>query len=110
MAQASILNHGQKGISDGLETDSNGLIYAGNLGDNSIEIFDPANGTISILSRDPRFVWIDTFAVATGGYIYFTVNQLWRSPSYYPGVDRWVKSFALFQAKLPDNATKANLQ
>ena len=110
MAQASVVNHGQKGVSDGLETDSNGLIYAGNLESNSVEIFDPANGTISILSRDPRFGWIDAFSVATDGYIYFTVNQLWRTPAYFPGTDRRVKPYVLFRVKMPGNATKVNLQ
>lgn len=110
MAQASVGNHGQKGVSDGLETDSNGLIYAGNLEDNSMEILNPANGTVSVLSRDPRYGWIDTLAVATDGYIYFTVNQLFRSPSYYPGTDRRLKPFVLFRAKMPGNATKVNLQ
>ena len=110
MAQASVVNHGQKGVSDGLETDSNGLIYAGNQEDNSVEVFDPTNGTISILSRDPRFGWIDTLAVATDGYIYYTANQLWRSPSFYPGTDRRIKPFVLFRSKMPGNATKVNLQ
>ena len=110
MAQASVVNHGQKGVSDGLETDSNGLIYAGNLEDNSVEVFNPANGTISVFSRDPRYGWVDTLAVAADGYIYFTVNQLFRSPSYYPGTDRRVKPFVLFRAKMLGNATKVNLQ
>lgn len=53
-AQASVVNHLHKGVSDGVETDSNGLIYAGNLEDNSIELFNPANGTVSLFARDPR--------------------------------------------------------
>ena len=36
MAQQAVASHGQKGISDGLETDSNGFIYGGNMEDNSI--------------------------------------------------------------------------
>ena len=110
MAEASVVNHLQKGVSDGLETDSNGLIYVGNLEDNSIEVFNPANGTISVFARDPRMGWIDTFSVATDGYVYFTVNQLWRGPSFYPGTDRRVKPFVLFRAKMPGNATKVNLR
>lgn len=109
MAQASVANHLQKGVSDGLETDSNGLIYAPNLEDNSIEVFDPANGTISVFTRDPRLGWIDTLSVATDGYVYFTVNQIWRNPLFYPGTDRRVKPFVLFRAKMPGNATKVNL-
>ncbi|KAL8832308.1 MAG: hypothetical protein Q9191_000362 [Dirinaria sp. TL-2023a] len=110
MAQASVVNHLQKGVSDGLETDSNGLIYAGNLEDNSIELFNPANGTVSLFARDPRMGWVDTLSVATDGYVYFTVNQIWRSPLFYPGTDRRLKPFALFRAKMPGNAMKVNLQ
>lgn len=110
MAEAAVSNHGQKGVSDGLETDSNGFIYAGNFEGNSIEIFNPANETITIFARDPRIGWTDTFAVATDGYVYFTENQLWRTPMFYPGTDRRVKPHALFRAKLPGNGTKVNLQ
>lgn len=108
-AEAAVSNHGQKGQSDGLETDSNGFIYAGNFEDNSIEIFNPANETISIFARDPRLQWTDTFAVATDGYVYFTENQLWRTAMFYPGVDRRVGPHTLFRAKLPGNGTKVSL-
>lgn len=110
MAQASVVNRLQKGVSDGLETDSNGLIYAGNQEDNSVEVFNPANGTINVFARDPRIGWVDTLSVAMDGYVYFTANQLWRSPIFYPGTDRRIKPFVLFRAKMPGNATKVNLQ
>ena len=74
LAVQAVQDHGQKGISDGLETDSNGLIYGGNIEDNSIIYFNPANGTVNVFARDPRFSWTDTFAVASDGYIYFTEN------------------------------------
>ena len=110
MAQQSVVNHLQKGVSDGMETDSNGLIYMGNQEDNSVELFNPANGTISVFARDPRIGWVDTFSVATDGYVYFTVNQLWRIPAFYPGTDRRLKPWVLFRAKMPENATKVGLQ
>ena len=110
MAQASVVNHGQKGVSDGLETDSNGLIYVGNIEDNSVEVFNPANGTFNVFARDPRIGWVDTFSVANDGYVYFTANQIWRLPLEYPGTDRRVKPYVLFRAKMPGNATKVNLQ
>ena len=110
LATQSVMSHGQKGVSDGLETDSNGLIYGGNLEDNSIIFFNPANGTINVFARDPRFGWIDTFSVATDGYLYFSVNQLFRTPMFYPGTDRRVKPYVLFRAKLPGNGTKVILR
>lgn len=110
MAEAAVSNHGQKGVSDGLETDSNGFIYAGNFEDNSVAIFNPANETITIFARDPRIGWTDTLAVATDGYIYFTENQLWRTSMFYAGTDRRAKPHVLFRAKLLGNGTKVNLQ
>lgn len=110
MAEASVVSRGQKGISDGLETDSNGFIYTGNFEDNAVNIFNPANGTVSIFARDPTIGWTDTFAVAGDGYIYFTENQLWRTKAYYPGTDRRVKPYVLYRAKCPGNGTKVNLQ
>lgn len=51
---------GQKGWSDGLECDSNGILYAGNDELNSIAMLDPANGTVGTFVRDPRINWVDT--------------------------------------------------
>ncbi|KAL8706013.1 MAG: hypothetical protein Q9201_000898 [Fulgogasparrea decipioides] len=110
MAEASVNSRGEKGISDGLETDSNGLIYTGNFEDNAINIFNPANNTVIVFARDPTIAWTDAFAVATDGYIYFTENQLWRTKTYYPGTDRRVKPYVLYRAKCPGNGTKVNLQ
>ena len=84
MAVQAVVSHGQKGMSDGLETDSNGLIYVGDIEGNGINIFYANNGTMDVLVMDPRIGWPDAFAVGTDGYLYFTVNQLWRTPAYYP--------------------------
>ncbi|KAF2842250.1 MRJP-domain-containing protein [Patellaria atrata CBS 101060] len=109
LAQAAIQRWNQKGVSDGLETDTNGYIYAGNVEQNAVVFFNPANGTTTLFVRDPRTNWVDMFSVATDRYIYFTVNQLHMSKSYYPGTDRRVKPCAAFRALLPDGGTKVNL-
>ena len=109
LAQASIASHGVIGISDGLETDSNGLVYTGNFEQNAINIFDPASGMTRVFVRDPRIGWTDSMSIATDGYIYFTENQLWRTPGHFPGTERRVRPFGLFRARLPDNGTKVQL-
>ncbi|KAI1273830.1 major royal jelly protein [Xylaria sp. FL0933] len=98
LAQQSVVNHGQKGASDGFETDSNNLIYIGNNELNCINIFNPANGTTYPFVRDPRINWVDTMSIATDGYLYFTSNQIFSNPKIRP--------FALFKAPLPNGATK----
>jgi sugar lactone lactonase YvrE len=60
LAQGAVQNHGQRGVSDGFETDTNGFIYMGNMEQEALVFFNPANGTVSTFVRDPRISWIDT--------------------------------------------------
>lgn len=59
-AQQGTVYRGQKGFSDGFETDSNGFIYMGNFEQNAVVAFNPANGTVDTFVRDPRINWVDT--------------------------------------------------
>ncbi|KAK7733680.1 hypothetical protein SLS53_008147 [Cytospora paraplurivora] len=105
-SQQGVVYHGEKGFSDGFETDSNGLIYMGNFEQNAVVAFNPYNGTVNTFVRDPRINWVDTLSVSTDGYLYFTSNQLHLSAGSYPGTDRRVKPYALFKAKLPNGGKK----
>ncbi|TKA30453.1 hypothetical protein B0A50_02680 [Salinomyces thailandicus] len=109
LAQQSITNHGQTGITDGMETDTNNFIYHGNMEQNAVSFYNPANGTDQVFVRDPRINWVDTFSTGTDGYLYFTVNQLVFGPLTYPGTDRRQKPWALFRVPLPNNGTKPRL-
>jgi sugar lactone lactonase YvrE len=60
LAQAAVRNRGQRGVSDGFETDSNGFIYAGNMEQNGISFYNPANASTALFIRDPRINWVDT--------------------------------------------------
>lgn len=98
LAQSSVHNLGEKGVSDGIESDTNDLIYVGNFEQNGLNVYNPANASVSTLVRDPRIGWTDAIVAAPDGYLYFTENQLWRTPSYYPtGQDRTVKPLVLFR-------------
>lgn len=59
-AQAAVVTRSQKGLADGFETDSNGLIYHGNMEVNAVNYFSPENGTDQVFLRDPRINWADT--------------------------------------------------
>lgn len=96
----------EKGLTDGMETDSNGVIYGGSIEANALFAYNTTTNTVSTFSRDPRYTWTDTLAVAEDGYIYYTENQLIRSPGYNGGVDMRVKPYVLFRAKLPNGGTK----
>ncbi|KAF2025284.1 major royal jelly protein [Setomelanomma holmii] len=110
LAQAAVVNRGNRGVSDGFETDSNGYIYAGNMEQNGIGVYNPGNASVNLWVRDPRISWVDTMSVARDGYLYFTDNQLAFSKAFYPGTDRRQRPFVLFRAKLPGNGTRTNLQ
>ncbi|KAI1803090.1 MRJP-domain-containing protein [Daldinia bambusicola] len=107
LAQQSVTSSGQKGVSDGLETDSNNMIYVGNNEANAINMYNPFNGSVFTFVRDPRINWVDTMSVAEDGFIYFTVNQFNLGRLTYPKIDRRKPPFALFRAKLPNGGTKA---
>lgn len=108
-ALASVRKLTRKGMSDGLESDSNGYVYCGSQGTNSVNIYFPQNGTVETFVRDPRIGWTDTLSVGTDGYLYFTENQLWRHPGGWEGVDRRVKPFSLYRVPLPDGGHKIEL-
>ncbi|KAH6704362.1 major royal jelly protein [Leptodontidium sp. MPI-SDFR-AT-0119] len=109
MAQQAIRNRGQKGMSDGFESDSNGYLYIGNSEQNAVNLYNAANGTVNVLVRDPRINWVDTMSVTVDGYLYFSCNQLHLTPAIYPGTDRRTKPWVLFKVKLPDGGGKVIL-
>ena len=109
-AQQAVVSHGNKGISDGLETDSNDRIYIGDIEGNGVNIFHPNNGTLSVYVKDPRIGWPDTFSVSTDGYLYFVIDQYWRVPTFFPGTDRREKPLVLFRVPCPNGGTKVLLK
>ncbi|KAF2204823.1 major royal jelly protein [Delitschia confertaspora ATCC 74209] len=109
LAQGSVKDHGERGVSDGFETDTSGHIYTGNIENGGINSYDPKTGMVSIFVRDPRINWVDTMSVSSDGYLYFTTNQLFLLPSAYPGTDRRQRPFALFRVKLPNHGSRVCL-
>ncbi|EGP88944.1 uncharacterized protein MYCGRDRAFT_108740 [Zymoseptoria tritici IPO323] len=105
-ARGAVQYHGETGLKDGMDTDTNGMIYAGNIEDNAVAYFDPATGLLNTLVRDPRFVWTDCVYSGFDGYLYFTQNQLWRRPQHWFGEERRVMPYALFRVPLPNGGTK----
>jgi sugar lactone lactonase YvrE len=92
----AIVDHGEKGASDGLEADDKGRIYAGDYERNSIRQ-RRCDGEWITIAHDPRILWPDTLSVANDGYLYFTANQLHRQPQFHNGEDQREKPYALFR-------------
>lgn len=80
LAQSSVRNRGESGVSDGMETDSNGFIYAGNVEQESVSLYNPKNGTVNTFVRDQRINWVDTRkSWDTSGTL--TEKVLWLTPN-----------------------------
>lgn len=45
---------GEKGVSDGIDSDSNDLIYCGDFEQNAISVVDAKTAEMSVYVRDPR--------------------------------------------------------
>ncbi|MFB5147989.1 L-dopachrome tautomerase-related protein [Burkholderia orbicola] len=94
---SAVVDLGDKGASDGLETDDRGRIYATDYEHNAIRRLD--NGRWTTIAHDPRMLWPDSMTVAPG-YLYFTANQIERQPLFHEGHDGRVKPYALFRVKI----------
>jgi len=105
--EAAVKDLGEKGASDGLESDASGAVYAGDYERNSIRKMNP-DGTWETIAHDPRILWPDTMSVGTDGYLYFTANQLNRMAQFNGGTDLRRKPYTLFRIKV--NASPVTLQ
>lgn len=90
---------GEKGASDGLESDAEGRVYATNYEQQAVLRRKP-DGTFETLVEDPRALWPDTLSLASDGYLYFTANQLERQPQFNDGRDVRQKPYSLFRVKV----------
>ncbi|HEX8235074.1 MAG TPA: L-dopachrome tautomerase-related protein [Abditibacteriaceae bacterium] len=96
---ATVIDHGDKGASDGLETDNKNRVYCTEYEHNAIVRRHP-NGLYETVVHDPRVLWPDTLSVARNGYLYFTANQLHRQPNYHNGKDLRRKPYAVYRVKI----------
>ncbi|MBW7984827.1 L-dopachrome tautomerase-related protein [Enterobacillus tribolii] len=90
---------GEKGASDGLESDANGAVYAGDYERNAIRRMTP-DGKWTTIAHGPQILWPDTLSVGPDGYLYFTVNQLHRQPGFHGGKDLRQKPYSLMRVRI----------
>lgn len=96
----TVINEGDKGgAGDGLESDSQGHIYATNYEHNAVLRRLP-HGAWETVVHDPRLLWPDTLSLATNGHLYVTANQLHRQAAYNHGRDLRQKPYALFRVRI----------
>ena len=96
---ATITDHGDKGASDGLESDTAGNLYA-TAYEHSAVLRLAADGTWSTLLHGPRVLWPDTLALAADGYLYVSVNQLPRTPLFNDGRDDRIPPYQVVRVRV----------
>lgn len=89
----------EKGASDGLASDAEGNVYAGDYESGSIRVISP-DGSIRTLVHNPCILWPDTLAIGPDRFLYFTANQLNRQPEFHCGKDLRRKPYSLFRVKI----------
>ena len=94
----AVVDLGEKGASDGLESDDKGRVYAGDYEHDSIRLRQ-TSGEWMTIAHDPRIL-ASTLSVAADGYLYFTANQLHRQAQFHGGVDVREKPYTLFRVKI----------
>ncbi len=97
-AARTVIDHGDKGASDGLESDAQGRVYATQYEHNSIVRRLPS-GLFETIAHDPRLLWPDTLSLAKNGDLYVIANQLHEQKGFNFGKDLRRKPYSLFKIK-----------
>ena len=95
------------GISDGLETDDQGRIYATNYEHGAVIRTADAGESWEPVAHQPEMLFVDTLAVAADGHVYFTVNQLHRQAQYQNGEDLREKPYLLMRVAIDAGPVRA---
>jgi sugar lactone lactonase YvrE len=96
---ATVEDHGEKGASDGLESDADGRVYASNYEQGAILVRQPGGEWEALVHR-ADLVFVDTLSVAADGHIYYTVNQVHRQPAFQGGVDLRERPYAVMRTPI----------
>lgn len=94
--------------SDGLEMDQTGALYLTDYEHNAVWRRD-LDGSMRMVTADPRLIWPDTLSVAPDGYMYVTSSQLNRQAAYNSGDDLRDPPYAVFRMKLTGQDRRAGL-
>jgi sugar lactone lactonase YvrE len=96
---ATVEDHGEKGASDGLESDADGRVYASSYEHGAILVREPEGDWEALVHR-ADLVFVDTLSVAADGHIYYTVNQVHRQPAFQGGRDLRERPYAVMRTPI----------
>lgn len=98
-AARTIVDLGEKAVSDGLACDADGNVYASDLENRQISRRSP-DGVWTVFARDQRMYWTDTLCAADDGYLYFTANQVHRMWPFHAGRDLRQPPYTVLRARM----------
>ncbi|AYF97221.1 SMP-30/gluconolactonase/LRE family protein [Protaetiibacter intestinalis] len=99
LVAATVTDHGDKGASDGMESDTDGNLYVTAYEHSAVFKFS-ADGVWSTVVHGPDVLWPDTLALGADGYLYVSVNQLPRSPLFNRGVEERILPYLIIRARV----------
>jgi sugar lactone lactonase YvrE len=95
----AVIDLGEKGAADGLESDADGNLYATNFEHHAILRRKPG-ASWEVLVQDEQLEWPDTLSVAADGYLYVMTNQLHLQARFHEGRDLRKKPYRLLRLKV----------
>lgn len=97
--EAKVERYGDKPISDGSTIDAQGNVYVTAITDNAIGVIRPTGEYDVLYQSETTLPWPDGFSVGVDGYIYATVNELFRSPVLNRGKNETKGEFKIVRFK-----------
>jgi len=89
-------------VTDGMEFDKRGNLYFGDLEHSSIVRISPDRKTKTVVMKDDRLVWPDSYSVSRDGYLYISTSHIQDAAPFNGGVDKRTLPYGLFRMKLPE--------
>ncbi|OBF30057.1 gluconolaconase [Mycobacterium sp. ACS1612] len=95
----TVLDHGDKCASDGLESDAAGNLYA-TAYEHGAVLRSSAAGEWTTVLQARELLWPDTLAIAADGQLYVSVNQLPRLPLFNHGADDRIPPYLIIRVDI----------
>jgi sugar lactone lactonase YvrE len=96
---AKVQDLGHFTTSDGLEIDSLGNVYLGDLEKHRIVRIDTTL-KMSVFIEDERLIWPDSYQISKDGYLYISCSQIDKQPEFNDGVNKRTSPYKIFKIRL----------
>ena len=88
---------GKKTVSDGAASDAEGNHYFTDVNNNAITYYSTSQDSLIVLAEDDRFIWPDNVRFGDSSWLYVSVNQLSRTPTFNQGKETAELPFRIYR-------------